>query len=323
MLGVSQSSVSRAFTPGANVSSAMRELILGEAARLGYRPNAIASSLSKRAGNLIGIVLPDLRNPFYPAFLEKLLLALEQAGHQGLVVNGAPNGDMSDGLARLTQYNIDTAIVASARVSTATILEWTRGGRFALLLNRAIVDAPVASVGCDDAAGARAMADHFYAYGYRKAAYVGGLTNAPANLERRNAFSARLAELGMTLSACVDGGSYRYEVGYRSAIEAAQSGAEAIFFANDIVALGGLDALRDEAGLRVPDDICVAGFDDIAMASWPRYRLTTIRQPLDAMIVRAMEILAERMASMPLNPVAERIAGELIVRATTAPLARQ
>ncbi|WP_342361793.1 substrate-binding domain-containing protein [Terrarubrum flagellatum] len=317
MIGVSQSAVSRAFTPGASISADMRQRILASAAKLGYRPNAIASSLSKRSSKLIGVVLPDLRNPFYPAFLEKLLLALEQAGHQGLVINGPPEGDMEDQLAGLTQYNIETVIIASARVSTATALNWSRNGRSALLFNRPVANVPVASVCCDNAAGARAIADHFNACGYRKVAYVAGPQDMPANTIRQNAFITRVAELGMTLSACIVGGSYGYEIGHRHGVEAARSGADAIFFANDITALGGLDAIRDIAGLRVPEDIGVAGFDDITMASWPRHQLTTLRQPLDEMIAIAVEMLVNREGAQPLPPTMRLVAGELVARNTT------
>ncbi len=318
MIGVSQSTVSRAFTPGASISPAKREQILRSAATLGYRPNAIASSLSKRSSKLVGIVLPDLRNPFYPGFLEKLLLALEEGGHYGLVINNLPGVNMDDQLAQLTQYNIDTVVIASARVSPETALNWSRNGRTALLFNRPVPDVPVAGVGCDNAAGARLIADHFHACGYRKIAYVAGPQDMPANMQRQTAFIARVAELGMTLSALAIGGRYGYDIGYKCGVEAARSGAEAIFFANDITAIGGIDGLRQVAGLRVPEDVAVAGFDDIAMASWPPYELTTLRQPLDEMITLAVEMLVNRKSAELLPPTLRIVPGDLIVRKTTA-----
>lgn len=319
MIGVSQSAVSRAFTPGASIAPDKREHILQSAASLGYRPNAIASSLSKRTSTLVGIVLPDLRNPFYPAFLEKLLLALDRAGHQGLVVNDPPDGNIEDQLDQLTRYNIDTVLIASARVSAAAAMSWMRSGRAALLFNRPVPDVPVASIGCDNAAGARVVADHFHRLGLRKVAYVAGPQAMPANSLRQAAFITRVAELGMTLTANVGGGAYTYEIGHACGIAAARSGAEGIFFANDIMAIGGLDGIRDVSGLRVPEDICVAGFDDIAMANWPRYQLTTYRQPLDAMIDIAIQTLANRSGPGPLEPTMRLVAGELIERKTTAP----
>jgi DNA-binding LacI/PurR family transcriptional regulator len=317
MIGVSQSAVSRAFTPGASIAPDKREQILRSASSLGYRPNAIASSLSTRTSTLIGIVLPDLRNPFYPAFLEKLLFALDRAGHQGLVVNDPPDGNIEDQLGQLTRYNIDTVLIASARVSAAAAMSWTREGRAALLFNRPVPEVPVASIGCDNAAGARAVADHFHALGFRKVAYVAGPQAMPASSLRQSAFITRVAELGMTLTANVGGGAYTYEIGHACGIAAGRSGAEAIFFANDIMAIGGLDGLRDVLGVRIPDDISVAGFDDIAMANWPRYQLTTYRQPLDAMIEMAIEMLARRTAPGPLEPTMRLIPGELVVRRTT------
>jgi DNA-binding LacI/PurR family transcriptional regulator len=120
----------------------------------------------------------------------------------------------------------------------------------------------------------------------------------------------------MTLTASVSGGEYSYEAGYRSALEVARADrTEAIFFANDILAIGGIDALRDEMGLSVPGEIAVAGFDDIAMASWPRYSLTTFRQPLDAMVERTVQLVTGK--AEPAETGIHLLPGELVVRKTT------
>jgi DNA-binding LacI/PurR family transcriptional regulator len=96
-----------------------------------------------------------------------------------------------------------------------------------------------------------------------------------------------------------------------------RGGADAIFFANDILAAGGLDALREEAGLSVPDDIAVAGFDDIALASWPHYALTTFRQPVDEIIAVAVGMI-EDGSCYPGRPITiKRLPGELIVRSSS------
>lgn len=317
LIGVSQSAVSRAFTPGASISRPLRERILSSADSLNYRPNAIASILSKRRSNVVGIILPDLQNPFFPNFLEKILQGLDRAGQQGLVLTCPPGGNYEEQLDELVQYNIDTVVIASARVSPTTALNWSRNGRAAILFNRPVPNVAVASISCGNNVGARQIADHFHELGHRKVAYVAGSADMPANIQRQQAFITRVAELGMTLTACVEGGSYGYEIGLASAEEVVKSGAEAVFFANDITALGGIDAMRDTLGIRVPEDISVAGFDDIAMANWPRYQLTTIRQPLDDMIDLAVDLLMKRSAGQALTPVMHAVEGDLIVRNTT------
>jgi DNA-binding LacI/PurR family transcriptional regulator len=204
-------------------------------------------------------------------------------------------------------------VVSATVLSGATLARATEGRR-AVLVNRLDDGAGLTSVCCDNVAGARAIADHFYALGRRRAAYVAGLPNTSTNLERRHSFVGRLAELGMVLTRVVDGGAYTYDAGRRAALEIArETQTDAIFFANDILAAGGLDALRDEAGLSVPGEIAVAGFDDIAMADWSHYSLTTYRQPIDEMVAIAIrEVMAP--AAERTTVATHRLAGELVVR---------
>jgi DNA-binding LacI/PurR family transcriptional regulator len=150
-------------------------------------------------------------------------------------------------------------------------------------------------------------------------AYVAGREDTSTNIEREHAFTRSAAELGLVLAARVSTGEYSYEAGYRAAIEVGRSGADAIFFANDILAVGGLDALRDEVGLKVPEDISVVGFDDIGMARWPRYQLTTVRQPVERMLDTAIGLLPQSSREPAEAPALHRIPGELVVRRTTSP----
>ena len=319
LIGVSQSAISRAFTPGASISGELRERILSSARMLGYRPNAIASILSRRKSDIVALVISDLRNPYYPPLLEKLSRGLQQLGQQSLLFNITPGVDVKQQLMALRQYNVDALVIVSATILSGEELNLAAEGRRAVLVNRIAPDTTLTSVICDNAAGARAIADHFYELGHRRAAFVAGLPNTMVSRERQHSFIARLAELGMTLSACTGGGDYSYEAGYRSALEIARRGStDAIFFANDILAIGGIDALREEAGLRVPDDISVAGFDDIPMAAWARYGLTTYRQPLDAIVATTLQLIAA-----PATPLADAsrhhlLEGELVIRKSTA-----
>jgi DNA-binding LacI/PurR family transcriptional regulator len=318
LIGVSQSAVSRAFTPGTSISPKMRERILRYAQELDYQPNAIASMLSRSRTNIVGIVVSDMQNPFYPALIEKLSRELQKIGLQSLMFNVTRGSNIEEQLVALRQYNVDAVVVVSATVLSGASMSWATEGRAAILVNRTIPDSNITSVCCDNAEGARAIADHFYAIGRRRVAYVAGLPHTSTNLDRQNAFITRIAELGMTLAGKVSGGEYSYEAGYRSALELARSNPpDAIFFANDILAIGGIDALRDEARLRVPEDIAVAGFDDIAMARWPRYSLTTFSQPIDE-IVRLTVSLIEDGSAQPGKPASiNLLPGKLIVRNST------
>jgi DNA-binding LacI/PurR family transcriptional regulator len=319
MIGVSQSAVSRAFTPGASIASELRERILQFAATVDYQPNAIASMLSKRRTNIVGIVVSDMQNPFYPALIEKLTQELQRIGFQSLLFNIAAGANLQEQLSALRRYNVDAVIVISATILSGSTLRSVTEERAAILINRVVEDADISCVACDNADGARAIADHLYELGRRRVAYVAGLAHTSTSRERRDAFITRVAELGMTLTANINGGKYSYDAGRVAALEiSAGCATDAIFFANDILALGGMDALREEAGLRVPEDVSVVGFDDIAMASWPHYLLTTFRQPLDEIVNETSKLLQDGSCLPGQSAVIRRLLGKLIVRKSTA-----
>lgn len=319
IIGVSQSAVSRAFTPGSSISPALRERILASARELGYQPNAIASMLSTNRTNIIGIVLSDMRNPFYPGLIERLTQGLQRVGRQSLLFNVTPGANIEEQLQAIRQYNVDGVIVVSATILSEKALSWAIEGRRSVLVNRLSLDRQISTVCVDNAAGVGAIADHFHALGRHRIGYVAGMTSTLIGRERRMAFITRVAEHGMKLVAAVDAGEYTYEAGRRATLSLLEEGArpDAIFYANDILALGGMDALRDVKGLEVPEDVAVAGFDDIAMSSWPHYELTTFAQPMEEIVARAVTLICD---APPEGGEAghETIPGRLIVRHSTA-----
>lgn len=313
LIGVSQSAVSRAFTPGSSISADLREHILTSALEFGYQPNAIASMLTTRRTNIVGIVVSDMRNPFYPTLIEQLTQGLQGIGLQSLLFNVTPGARVEEQLSAIRSYDVDAVIVVSATLLSERALAWATDGRKSILLNRQSGE-DVTTICCDNVAGARAVVDHLYETGRRNVAYVAGLTKTVLSTERRNAFLTRVAELGIRLAGTTAYEEYTYEAGWRGALELLPQNPDAIFFASDILALGGLDALRTEAGLRVPDDIAVAGFDDVLMAGWPNYSLTSYRQPIDRMVSATLDHLSAERRNL-----VEHIAipGELVVRSST------
>ena len=323
LLGVSQSAVSRAFSPGASISPDLRERILNYAKEVDYHPNAIASILSRRRSNIVGIVVAEMQNPFFPMLIEKLSRELQVIEMQSLLFNLTPGSNIQEQLVALRQYHVDAVVIISATVLSGAALAWATEGRAAVLINRHIPEIDITSVSCDNEAGARAIADHFYEAGRRRVAYVSGLQKTSTSLERQNGFVTRAAELGMTLVGQASRNAYSYEAGYQCALElAGRERVEAIMFANDILAVGGIDALRDEAGLRIPEDIAIAGFDDIPMASWPRYSLTTYRQPVDELVRKTIKLLQNGTKSGRIDPETHLIEGELVIRGSTRNEAR-
>lgn len=309
-LGVSQSMVSRAFDPAGRVAKDNRERILRAAEAMGYRPNVIARSLSTRRSGIVAIVMGGMDNPFYTDVLDQMAAALDQAGYRSLLFRVPPGQDVDDQLPALRQYNIDALVVASASISSRIADQWRRNSRRVVLFNRTVRDQSVPSVSCDNAEGAALIADLLVDRGHRRLVYVAGPQHTSTNREREAGFIRRLMERGSSLAGRIDTDAYSFEEGYRAAAAAMSIEPDAIFFANDILALGGMDRLRRDMGLRIPDDLSVVGFDDIPMAAWPSYDLTTIRQPVAEMV----RLTVDALTTDEEVPIRQVVAGELIGR---------
>lgn len=316
LAGVSQSTVSRVFSSNSpRVAEATRQKVLEAANALGYRPNAIARMMSSRHTRLIGIVMASITSPFYPYVLDKFLQRLQATDHQVLLFTAAENQAVDELLPLVLQHRVDALVITSALLSSSMADECARAGTPVLLFNRYVPGANVSAVCADNIAGGRMAADVLLDSGHERLAYVAGTQDTSTNIDRERGFRERLQERAVTTWRRAQG-AYTYETGVAAAQELLrEEPPDAIFCANDIMALGVLDALR-AAGLRVPQDVSVIGFDDIPMAAWQSYQLTTISQEVEAMIARSIEILLERIVNPEQPPTQEFIAGELRIRST-------
>lgn len=314
--GVSQSAVSRVFTPGASVSAATRHKVLAAATELGYRPNALARSLITQRSHLIGIVMAHLTNPFYPPVLDAFSRKLQAQGRGVLLISAPSTGDIDAALPEVLQYQVDAVVITSATLSSAMAEECARQGRPVVLFNRVVADAKVHAVCCDNVAGGRRIADLFLDAGDTRTGYIAGTENSSTNLERERGFRERLRARGAPLPLRAVG-NYNYDDGARAAqhLLDAKDRPTAIFCANDVMACAVIDVARAR-GLRVPDDLSVAAFDDSIVANLKSYQLTTIRQPVEAMVDKTIELILARGAGAGAAPVLSRIPGELVVRSS-------
>jgi len=301
LAGVSQSAVSRTFTPGASVAPATRERVVQAAAQLGYRPNAIARTLTTRRSRIIGIVVSYLQNQFYPVVIEKLSQMLQRHGYHVLlfVSDGHETGaTVDDKLMDVLQYQVDGLVLASVTLSSAIAQGCRAAGVPVVMFNRTAPIEGVHAVASDNHAGGRLAAQTFIDAGYRRIAYIAGLEDASTQIEREQGFTERLREAGLEVFARAVG-RYSYE-GACAATRMLCSGSvqpEAIFVANDHMALAVMDTLRSELGLRVPEDISVIGFDNVPQTAWPAYSLTTIAQNAQAMALATVELLLQAIAA--------------------------
>lgn len=317
LAGVSQSTVSRVFSPNANVSEAKRQRVFKAAAELGYLPNAIARSLTTQRTNIIGLVMANLTSPFYPYVLEKFLQRFQGLDKQVLLFTAAPNQDVDEIMPHILQHRVDALIVTSATLSSEMADECLRYGVPVILFNRYVYGSNANAVCSDNVEGGRQVANLLLDTGHQHIAYIAGQPNASTNSDREKGFTGRLHERGVT-NWLREEGDFFYQSGFEAAkrLLKRDDRPDAIFCASDSMALGAMDAARYEFGLNIPDELSIIGFDDIPMSSWPSYQLTTIAQQVDEMIEITLSILLDKIENPDSPPVINLVQGKLEIRAS-------
>ncbi len=308
--GVSASTVSRALTGDARISEKTRAAILAIAREEGYTPNASARTLVTRRSGLIGFVMGEATNPFYPEMLERLTVQLDARGLRLMLLHVGASPLEAQTARALLQYQMDGVLIASAQLSSSAADICARHHVPMVMINR-VARVRSCAVLCHNRAGGRLVGDLLVEAGHRRIAFVAGRPDTSTSEEREAGLLEALAAHGQALHTRREG-HYTYQGGFAAARELLATGQppDAVFAANDVMALGIIDAVR-QAGLRVPGDVSVVGFDDIQAASWPAYDLTTIAQPVDAMIERALDLLLERMGDPALPGEDVYIHGQL------------
>ena len=314
-IGMSQAAVSRAYTPGASVSVATREKVFLAAKELGYRPNLLARSLIKGRSDIIGVVVGHARNPFFTVALDHLSSRLRGAGKHLLVFTGESNATADVHVEDLLKYRVDALVLLWTGLSSALSERCRREGIPVVFLAGPPSDAEgFARVSGANAAGAGQIAAHLIAQGYRSFGFIAG-NDYWVSREREQAFVAELSLRGFPPPEREVGNFDRESA--RQAMRlllARQPRPEAIFCANDNMALAALEVARYEFGIEVGRELGIAGFDGMEEAAWPSFDLTTYTQPVRRMIEIITEILIEGSVTRMEEIV---VPGELRIRAST------
>ena len=316
LANVSQSAVSRTFTPGASVSDDTRQRVLEAAKSLGYRPNALARSLISGRSRIIGLVVAYLENHFYPIVIEQLSRALQAHGYHVMLFMTQP-GQQDQVINEILQYKMDGVVLASVTLSSHIAEECANIGVPVVLFNRYIPDSHVSSVTSDNELGGRLVAELLAKHNHQRIAYIAGNENSSTNNDREQGFKEGLKGAGLSIwKRCV--GMYSFDgarVAARELLDAEEI-PDAIFVANDHMAFAVMDVIRSEYGLNVPEDISVVGYDNVPEADWPAYNLTTVEQTVDDMITETVNILLEQMEHKQVNEVHKVTDARLIIRGT-------
>jgi DNA-binding LacI/PurR family transcriptional regulator len=316
MAGVSQSAVSRVFTPGSSVSKKTSDKVRAAAAHLGYRPNVLARSLKSGKSRIIGLVVAYLENYFYPEMVERLSTELQKVGYHVLIfLAPVSTANVDKVVQEIMDYQVDGIVLASVSMSSDLAARCQATGLPVVLFNRAHVDKNLSSVTSDNFAGGKALADYLCSLGHRRIAYVAGFSGASTQVDREAGFRVGLADAGQELFARADGNfDYRTAQAAARDLFATSKRPDAVFVANDHMAFAVMDVLRFELGLKVPEDVSVVGFDDVPPASWLAYNLTTFRQRLDQMVAETVNMLTTSIAEDQHEVSRVVLNGELVIR---------
>ncbi|MEM9474360.1 MAG: LacI family DNA-binding transcriptional regulator [Pseudomonadota bacterium] len=318
LAGVSRSAVSRVFTPGASVSEKTAAKVRRAADKLGYRPNVLARSLMTGRSRMIGLVVAYLDNHFYPGVLERLSNALQANGYHVLVfMTSQDEGNLDRIAEEILDYQVDGLILASVAMTSDIAARCRATGVPVVLFNRRQGEAGELAVVSDNHKGGRMIADHLVSLGRTRIAHIAGWDGASTQHDREVGFLEGLAAAGLDLFAR-ETGNFRPEQAQDAArrMFAADTRPDALFVSNDYMAFMVMDVLRSELGLRIPEDVAVASFDDVPVSSWPSYSLTSVRQNADAMVSATVEMMVAKIEGRAVTAPAP-LPVELMVRGST------
>jgi len=313
--GVSQSAVSRVFTPGASASRKTIEKVRRAAEELGYRPNVLARAMVSGRSRIIGLVVAYLENQFYPIALERLALALQERGYRILIFTTPNSTDGVDAVMEdLMDYQVEGIVAASVSLGSDLAARAQATGVPVVLFNRG-QDLPTCSaVTSANRAGGRKATEFLIAGGHRRIAHVAGWQGSSTGQDRQAGFLDAMAAAGLDPLAVVDGMYSRDAAMARTReLLAARHQPDAIFVGNDHMAFAVIDVLR-AAGLVPGREVSVVGYDDVPLAAWGAYDLTTLRQPLNRMIAATVDTLLGQIDDPDRAPTRVELDGPLVVR---------
>lgn len=316
LAGVSQSSVSRVYFKGATVSQKTREKVLAAAKELGYRPNEFARSLITNRTKIIGLVMKGVQNPFYPQVLKQFTTAFKKLGYSILFVYTNNDEIQQEDIDILLNYNVAGVIITDATLSLQANEDLFNNRIPLALFNRKIDGNKFYSVCCNNLEASKQIAQYLLEAGCSNMIYISGNENTSTSIEREKGFVTVLKENKVKYKKYIS--DFTYEGGYKTIEEVVSQGKvpEAIFVANDIMALGVMDSLKKHH-ISVPDEVKVVGFDNIEMSAWPSYSLTTWEQPINEMVNVTVDYLTAEISEYSGQTQNIEIDGRLIVRKST------
>lgn len=324
--GVSHSTVSRALRDSSMISSSVRERIQQLARDMGYTPNIIAQSLQNQQTNTVGLVVTSIADPFYVDILSGVEEVAQPAGISVFlsISHNEPEQEMI-AIETFHRRRVDGILVASSRISGEYATRLQAINVPTILINNHAEEQydALQSVTVDDREGAQIATEHLLGLGHRTIGYLGAHNRPKSNQRRFEGYSDALRAAGIVISperivtAFTAGMELQDDVMVTQALfgRLLQSDVTAVFCYNDMMAIGGLLACREQ-GIEVPRDLSIIGFDDIDLTRYVWPPLTTIHQPKRRMGQRAMQMLLDVQAGKSVQN--QILSTSLVERASTS-----
>jgi len=304
LAGVSRSTVSRVVNGHPSVSGEVRERVWKVIRETGYQPHAAARSLVTRRTQIIGVIIPEsvarlFVDPFFPLLLGGITATCNTRGYHLMLslFNGPANPE--ELYRRLVHSgHLDGVVVASARIDDPLVCRLLQDEIPFILVGRH-VDDRVRYVDADNVGGARMAVEHLIRLGHRRIGAITGPLGTPAGADRLIGYKRALEASRIAVQEdLVVEGDYSKGSGATGMQQLLPARPSAVFCASDSMAIGALETIR-EAGLRVPDDIALVGFDDVPVATAVEPALTTVRQPIEGLGTMAAELLLNLLENPP------------------------
>jgi LacI family transcriptional regulator len=297
------------------------ERVRQAASDLGYRVNRMARGLKLSRSFAIGMLIPDITNPFFPPIVRGVEDGFAETEYRLLLGNTDNDAEKERrALKGMLELQVDGLLLAMARRRDPLIVELSGGAVPFVLVNRTIDRGGVSAVIPDDQAGMTLAVEHLHDLGHRAIAHVGGPADTSTGARRAAGFVAAAAMVGVRRGPVVRAEAFGEAAGLQAAraLLTRTPRPTAVVAANDLIALGVIEA-GEELGLRCPEDLSVIGFNDMPFADKFTPPLTTVRIPEYQIGLRAAELLQSRIESPDRQPETVLITPDLVVRGSTAP----
>ncbi len=313
---VSVATVSRVYNGSPLVRGETSRRVREVAARLGYTPHGAARSLSSRKTTTIGVLLPDLYGEFFSELIRGIDQTAQRQGYHLLVSSAHEERSAVEAALRSMRGRVDGLIVMSPEMDGPAAVGNLPSGFPVVLLSCATGDGLFDAITIANFDGARAMVEHLLRLGHRRIAIIKGVERNYDAAERLRGYRAALAAAGVAGFASWEiAGDFSEAAGFRAANELLEFWPRptAVFATNDSMAIGALSALR-QRGVRVPEDVALAGFDDIPMAQYMDPPLSSVRVDISALGARATTRLLEGVRDGGPHPRHDTLPTTLVIR---------